>query len=72
LSDEGLKALERELRAPAPAGVRRLGDAELLDLATAITDERHRQTAALAAAGEAAFGQLPRLIRIPLRKVLGG
>jgi hypothetical protein len=71
LSDDGLTALERELRAPAPEGVRRLSDAELRDLAAAIADERHRLAAALAAAGEAAFGQLPRVIRIPLRKLLG-
>jgi len=71
LSDEGLAALEHELRAAAPEGVRRLSDDQLRDLAAAIADERHRQAAALAAAGEAAFGQLPRVIRIPLRKVLG-
>jgi hypothetical protein len=66
-----LIALEAELRAPAPAGLRRLGDAQLRDLATAIADERHRQAAALAAAGDQALGQLPRVIRIPIKKLLG-
>jgi hypothetical protein len=70
LTDDGLTALERELCAPAPAGLRQLSASDLLDLATAIADERHRQAAALAAAGDQAFGQLPRLIRIPLRKML--
>jgi hypothetical protein len=71
LANEGLTALEQELRAPAPEGIRRLGDAQLRDLATAIVDERHRQAAALAAAGDKALGQIPRLLRIPIKKLLG-
>jgi hypothetical protein len=71
LANEGLTALEHELRAPAPAGIRRLDDAQLGDLASAIVDERHRQAAALAAAGDQALGQLPRVVRIPIKKLLG-
>jgi hypothetical protein len=70
LADDGLIALEQQLGAPVPAGMRRLNDAQLRDLASGIADERHRQAAALAAAGEAALGQLPRVLRIPIKKLL--
>jgi hypothetical protein len=70
LANDGLIALERELRAPVPAGFRRLTDAQLRDLAAAIVDERHRQAAALAAAGDQALNQLPRVLRIPIKKLL--
>jgi hypothetical protein len=71
LVDDALNGLERELHAPVPPGLLGLGDSELRDLTTAIADERHRQAAALAAAGDQALGQLPRMIRIPLQKLLG-
>lgn len=71
MANEGLTALERELKSPVPAGVRHLSDSHLRDLATAIVDERHRQAAALAAAGDQALGQLPRLLRVPIKKLLG-
>jgi hypothetical protein len=69
--NNGLTAVQRELRAPVPDGLRSLSDADLHDLARAIADERHRQAAALAAAGDAALGQLPRVIRIPIKRLLG-
>jgi hypothetical protein len=71
VADDALNGLERELRAPIPAGLRQLGDSELRDLTSAIADEQHRHAAALTAAGDQALGQLPRMIRIPLRKLLG-
>ena len=46
-----------------------LTEAQREDLANAIRDARHRQAAALAEAGENAFGQLPRLVRGPIRKL---
>jgi hypothetical protein len=67
----GADALEAELRATLPAGVRALDDACLADLADAVRGARHRQAAALAAAGEHALGHVPKLLRIPLRKALG-
>jgi hypothetical protein len=48
-----------------------LRDEDLADLATAISDARHRQSAELAAAGDAALSHIPRLLRVPLRKVIG-
>jgi NaMN:DMB phosphoribosyltransferase len=71
LAQDGWAALQGQLGAPPPESLRRLGDAELRDLAGAIADARRRQAAELAAAGEAAFGHIPRLLRAPLRKVLG-
>jgi hypothetical protein len=67
----GAQALEAELRAELPAGVRALDDACLADLAQAVRDVRHRQSEALAAAGEKALAHVPKLLRIPLRKALG-
>jgi hypothetical protein len=67
----GTKALEAQLRASAPAGIRRLADRDLADLATAISDARHRQAAELAAAGDQAFSHIPRLLRGPVRRALG-
>jgi hypothetical protein len=67
----GAEALEAELRAELPAGVRALDDACLADLAKAVRDTRHGQAAALAEAGEQALRHVPKLLRIPLRKALG-
>ena len=70
MADEGLKALEAELRATIPDGVRAIGDERLKDLAGAVTAARHRQTAALAAAGNQALGHVPKLLRGPVRKIV--
>jgi hypothetical protein len=69
LADQGLKALEAELRATIPDGVRAIGDEHLKDLADAVTAARHRQMAALAAAGDQALGHVPKLLRAPIRKI---
>jgi hypothetical protein len=71
VADDGLRALEAQLGGRAPAGIRRLDEERLRDLADALADARHRQAAELAAAGERAFGHIPRLLRGPVRKVLG-
>jgi len=71
LADDGLTALEAELRATAPEGLRRLSDGQLRDLADAVKEARRRQAVALSAAGDQALGQLPRLLRVPIRKVIG-
>lgn len=71
MADDALNGLERELHAPVPPGLLGLDDSELRELTTAIADERHRQAGALAAAGDQALAQLPRMIRIPLKKLLG-
>lgn len=62
-------SLEEELRGPVPDGLRELTDEQRDDLADAITDARRRQAAALAEAGEQAFGHIPRLLRGPIRRM---
>lgn len=68
---EGRAALERELRGPPPPGVQRLSDPDHAHLAGLIAAARHRQAAELAAAGDRALRFVPRLLRGPIRKVLG-
>lgn len=70
VADDGLKALEGELRATVPAGLRALGDDQLADLADAVRGARRRQAQALQAAGDQALGHIPKLLRLPLRKAL--
>ena len=67
----GLEAVERQLRAPAPAGLRDLDDADLRALAQAVRQARHRQAAELEAAGDKALALVPRMLRGPIRRMLG-
>lgn len=66
-----LAALEAQLGEPAPEALSGLSDAQLENLAAAVRDARHRQAAELAAAGEQAFSAVPRLLRVPIRRILG-
>ncbi len=69
--DAATRALESQLGAGAPKAVRTLSEAELNDLAEAIQSARRRQTASLAEAGERALNRIPRLLRGPVRKIVG-
>ena len=69
---EALRALEAQLGSKPPRGLVALSEAELRDLTEAIRDARHHQAAELQAGGEKAFGHIPRLLRGPIRKVVGG
>jgi hypothetical protein len=71
MSEEPLAALEAQLGEPPPEALRALGREQLVDLAGALRGARLRQMAELAAAGERAFDSLPRLLRGPVRKILG-
>jgi uncharacterized protein YdbL (DUF1318 family) len=71
VTQNALSQLREQLSGDVPEGVRRLGDAELRDLAQAISDARHREGQALAASGERALERVPRLLRGPIRKVVG-
>lgn len=62
-------AIERELAGSPPAGLRRLTTEQRDDLARAIRDAKHRQAAALAAAGEQALALIPRILRGPIRRM---
>ena len=67
-----MDALREALKAEPPPECSALDDACLADLAGAIESARARQREELHAAIDAAYGQLPRLLRGPIRKVLGG
>jgi hypothetical protein len=71
MAEDGLTGLERELRATVPDALKRLPDEDLRHLADAVRDARHRQAAALEAAGDHALGHVPKLLRGPIRKVVG-
>jgi hypothetical protein len=71
VAEDGRRALEAQLRAPVPDGLRTLTDDELHQLAEAITDAQLHQANALEVAGEQALRHIPRLLRGPIRKALG-
>ena len=71
MSESALSQLREQLSGDVPEAVSRLGEAELRDLMHAIRDARHREGEALAAAGERALERVPRLLRGPIRKVVG-
>ena len=68
---DALQAVRAQLRATPPKALAALSEEELEDLAGALREARHRQAAELAAAGEKAFDHIPRLLRGPIRKVMG-
>ncbi len=70
-TDAARRALEAQLGGSAPAGVRALSETELNDLAEAVQSARRRQTASLAEAGDRALNRIPRLLRGPVRKIVG-
>lgn len=71
MSDEAYQALREQVGDSLPDGVRALGSAELHDLAGAVRDARRRQRKALAEAGERALSHVPRLLRGPVRRIVG-
>ena len=71
MSDVGLRALEVQLGAPAPPTLEGLPDAALQDLAVSVRQARHRQAAELASAGDKALALVPRMLRAPIRRMLG-
>jgi hypothetical protein len=71
MGEDGLRALQAELRAVPPAGLASLSNEQLNDLAAAVRDARRRQAAELQAAGDQALRHIPKLLRGPIRKVVG-
>jgi hypothetical protein len=69
--DQAFAALAAELGDGVPSGLRDLEPDQLRDLTKAIVDTRHRNSAALAAGGERALNMIPRLLRGPIRKIVG-
>jgi hypothetical protein len=71
MSQDGLKALEAQLGASAPAGVARLSASQLRALSSAVMEARHQQAAELAAASDQALKHIPKLLRMPIRRMFG-
>lgn len=71
MPDDPFSALSAQLRGTAPDALRQLSDHELRDLGAAVADARHRQAAALAEAGDRALGHIPRLLRGPIKRIVG-
>lgn len=69
--EAAIQALRGQLGSSPPPGVRGLSAEALEDLAVAVQAARHRQAAALEEAGDRALGRIPRLLRGPVRKVVG-
>jgi hypothetical protein len=68
---DAFNALSAQLRGAAPESLRELSADELADLAAAVADARHRQAAALAQAGDRALSHIPRLLRGPIKRIVG-
>jgi hypothetical protein len=66
-----LAALEAQLGSEPPAGLARLDTHEVEDLTAALRDARRRQAAEVAAAGDRAFRFVPRILRGPVRRIVG-
>lgn len=71
MSKDRLQALDEQLGAPAPRAFAALSPDQVRDLAESVQAARHRQAAELAAAGDQALRHIPKLLRIPVRKVVG-
>ena len=71
MPNQGLSELRAQLGEEVPEGLRGLDGEQLQDLADAVRDARHRQAAALAQSAERALGHIPRLLRGPIRRVVG-
>jgi hypothetical protein len=69
--EAAVAALEAQLGQRLAKGVRALPAEDLNDLGEAIRDARRRQAAALQEAGDRALASIPRLLRGPIRKIVG-
>jgi hypothetical protein len=71
MSNKALQDLEDQLRGPVPPGVAQLPAEHLHHLADAVRSARRRQADELQAAGDKALNVIPRLLRGPIRKIVG-
>lgn len=69
--DEAFEALRAQLGGKLPDGLRKLDAQQLRHLDEAVREARHRQAKALAAAGDHALGHVPRILRGPVRRIVG-
>ena len=71
MTPDAKRALRAELGAAPPKGLDALSDDEIADLARALHSARERDRAALAKAMQDALQHVPRLLRGPVRKMIG-
>lgn len=71
MSEDAFDALRAQLGGPAPEGLKQLKPEDLRDLSDAIRTARRRQAKALADAGERALAHIPRLLRGPVKRIVG-
>jgi hypothetical protein len=71
LTDDGFEALRAQLGGTPPDGLRQLESEQLADLADAVQEARRRQGRAISEAGDRAFAMIPRLLRGPIRRIVG-
>jgi hypothetical protein len=67
-----MDALREALRAEPPPGCEKLSAADADAVAALIRSAREQQGAELRAAVDGAYDHVPRLLRGPLRRLLGG
>jgi hypothetical protein len=67
----GLEALTNQLGESPPEAVAALPTERLEHLAEAVRVARRRQAAELSAAGNQALQKLPRILRAPIRRLVG-
>ena len=71
MTEDGLQHLQTQLRDEPPAGVAALDGGHLAHFAGLVGEARRRQAAELEAARERAMRGIPRLLRGPIRRVVG-
>lgn len=69
--DDAVAELRTQFRGPLPATVEGIAPASARDLAEALRSARNLQAVALGSATEESLRQLPRVLRVVVRKVLG-
>ena|GEM_PF-1581933 len=69
--EEEVRALEARLGGRLPASIARLPAEALRELEAVVAEARRRQAAELHAAGERAYSHIPRLLRGPIRRIVG-
>jgi hypothetical protein len=71
MARKGFEALREQLGGDAPAALKELEPRELEELAGAIREARRREREALIVAGDRALNKIPRVLRGPIKRVVG-
>lgn len=71
MQTDGIGWLKEQLRTTPPAAVAELADQDLRKLGDALRAQRKRQGEALTAASDKALESIPRLLRGPVKKLVG-